>query len=390
MAATRRRRPRRPGPAALRSRRLTARVAATLDRRRSCRGPSARRSRRRRNRRPACSARRTRSWRRSTAAPKKPAAEARPEAAQADRLPRRVAGQGQEPGRLPEELQAAGRGHAVGPEVDLSPGRRRPAPRSRGDVQRPARAPRVQAQGPGIDRRDRRPRLHPHADVRLHGQRQPRPGRPDQRDLAARGESGHRPGRAAGRRLPPRVRRALDTLQFDFEKPIDVEELVDRIEDDPPPGVKVRVASDASACDVTVQGSPVAFTSSGRPCESKARRGCHRTRWSSSSSRSKADSGARRGCGRSEGEETGNENAEDVTKSLLAFWPCAGMILVASRRQPRAAYHTDIFSQSHLGVRHGTRHVFRSAWRSRTSKLRGSSTRSSASRPSWESRHRTG
>lgn len=46
----------------------------------------------------------------------------------------------------------------------------------------------------------------------------------------------------------------LDTLQFDFEKPIDVEELVDRIEDDPPPGVKVRVASDASTCDVTVQG----------------------------------------------------------------------------------------------------------------------------------------
>lgn len=48
--------------------------------------------------------------------------------------------------------------------------------------------------------------------------------------------------------------KALDTLQFEFERPIDVEELVDRIEDDPPPGVKVRVASDASACDVTVQG----------------------------------------------------------------------------------------------------------------------------------------
>jgi len=47
---------------------------------------------------------------------------------------------------------------------------------------------------------------------------------------------------------------ALDTLQFDFETAIDVEELVDRIEDEPPPGVKVRVASDASACDVTVQG----------------------------------------------------------------------------------------------------------------------------------------
>jgi hypothetical protein len=46
----------------------------------------------------------------------------------------------------------------------------------------------------------------------------------------------------------------LETLQFDFEKPIDVEQLVDRIEEDPQPGVKVRVASDGSACDVTVQG----------------------------------------------------------------------------------------------------------------------------------------
>lgn len=46
----------------------------------------------------------------------------------------------------------------------------------------------------------------------------------------------------------------LETLQFDFEKPIDVEELVDRIEDDLPTGIKVRVASDGSACDVTVQG----------------------------------------------------------------------------------------------------------------------------------------
>jgi hypothetical protein len=46
----------------------------------------------------------------------------------------------------------------------------------------------------------------------------------------------------------------LETLQFDFEKPIDLEELIDRIEDDPPPGVKVRVASDGSTCDVTVQG----------------------------------------------------------------------------------------------------------------------------------------
>ena len=46
----------------------------------------------------------------------------------------------------------------------------------------------------------------------------------------------------------------LETLQFDFENPIDVEELVDHIEDDLPPGVKVRVASDGSSCDVTVAG----------------------------------------------------------------------------------------------------------------------------------------
>jgi len=47
---------------------------------------------------------------------------------------------------------------------------------------------------------------------------------------------------------------SLDTLEFGFEKPIDVEELVDRIEDDPPLGTAVRVASDASSCVVTVQG----------------------------------------------------------------------------------------------------------------------------------------
>src|SRR5262249_47122410 len=70
--------------------------------------------------------------------------------------------------------------------------------------------------------------------------------------------------RGAGQGADPDVLRAdgfrrvfgawLETLQFDFEKPIDVEGLVDRIEDDLPPGVKVRVASDSSACDVTVQG----------------------------------------------------------------------------------------------------------------------------------------
>jgi hypothetical protein len=46
----------------------------------------------------------------------------------------------------------------------------------------------------------------------------------------------------------------LDTLQFEFEKIIDVDRLVDRIEDEPAAGVGVRVASDGSSCDVTVQG----------------------------------------------------------------------------------------------------------------------------------------
>ncbi len=46
----------------------------------------------------------------------------------------------------------------------------------------------------------------------------------------------------------------LSSLEFEFDKPIDVEALVDRIEDDSPPGVSVRVTSDASSCDVTVTG----------------------------------------------------------------------------------------------------------------------------------------
>jgi hypothetical protein len=48
--------------------------------------------------------------------------------------------------------------------------------------------------------------------------------------------------------------RKLDTLQFEFDRPIDIEGLVDRIEEDPPPGTRVRVASDSSACDIMVQG----------------------------------------------------------------------------------------------------------------------------------------
>ena len=95
---------------------------------------------------------------------------------------------------------------------------------------------------------------------------------------------------------------ALDTLQFDFEKPIDVEELVDRIEDDPPPGVKVRVASDGSACDVTVQGfagrihvEPASLRVEGPP-------GLSRTPSSSNSSRSSGGSAGGRVCPHSAGD----------------------------------------------------------------------------------------
>ena len=135
---------------------------------------------------------------------------------------------------------------------------------------------------------------------------------------------------------------------------------MDRIEDDLPPGVKVAgYLSDASACDVTVEGfagrihversSLRVEGPPGLPPDSLVEQFFHEFQ---------SRFGGKKGLRALEGEETGNENAEDVTKSLLAFWPCAGMILVASRRQPRAAYHTDIFSQSHLGVRHGTRRIF--------------------------------
>ncbi|WP_040891693.1 hypothetical protein [Zavarzinella formosa] len=47
---------------------------------------------------------------------------------------------------------------------------------------------------------------------------------------------------------------ALETLEFHFDTLIDIEELVDRIEDNRPEGVKIRVGSDASYCEVTVTG----------------------------------------------------------------------------------------------------------------------------------------
>jgi hypothetical protein len=46
----------------------------------------------------------------------------------------------------------------------------------------------------------------------------------------------------------------FDTLVFEFVRPFDLEAWVDRVEEEVPPGVKVRCASDCSTCDVTVAG----------------------------------------------------------------------------------------------------------------------------------------
>lgn len=48
--------------------------------------------------------------------------------------------------------------------------------------------------------------------------------------------------------------RLFDQLRFEFASPVDVEAVVDRLEDDPPAGVGVAVASDGAACDVTLAG----------------------------------------------------------------------------------------------------------------------------------------
>ena len=47
---------------------------------------------------------------------------------------------------------------------------------------------------------------------------------------------------------------SLESLEIDYEKAIDIAGLVDWIEDDLPEGASVRVASDGSSCEVTVQG----------------------------------------------------------------------------------------------------------------------------------------
>ena len=46
----------------------------------------------------------------------------------------------------------------------------------------------------------------------------------------------------------------FDQLAFEFARPVDVEALVDRLEDRPPKGAKVTVASDGTSCDVTLAG----------------------------------------------------------------------------------------------------------------------------------------
>lgn len=67
----------------------------------------------------------------------------------------------------------------------------------------------------------------------------------------------------------------FDRLVFEFAIPVDVAELVDRIEDSPPEGVKVGVASDANAAEIALVGfagkvtvTPDAVTIQGRPGDS--------------------------------------------------------------------------------------------------------------------------
>ncbi len=64
----------------------------------------------------------------------------------------------------------------------------------------------------------------------------------------------------------------FDRLVFEFAAPVDVAEFVDRIEDDPPEGVKVGVASDANEAEVALAGfagkvtvTPQAVVIQGRP-----------------------------------------------------------------------------------------------------------------------------
>jgi hypothetical protein len=64
----------------------------------------------------------------------------------------------------------------------------------------------------------------------------------------------------------------FDRLVFEFAQPVDVAEFVDRIEDSPPEGVKVGVASDANQAEIALAGfagkvlvTPEAVVIQGRP-----------------------------------------------------------------------------------------------------------------------------
>ncbi len=48
--------------------------------------------------------------------------------------------------------------------------------------------------------------------------------------------------------------KSFDQLVFEFATPIDVEALVDRLEDSPPKGVKITVASNGASCDIALTG----------------------------------------------------------------------------------------------------------------------------------------
>lgn len=61
-------------------------------------------------------------------------------------------------------------------------------------------------------------------------------------------------GFARGKAFEAAFGRLFDRLTFEFAVPVDVSELVDRLEDRPAAGVSVTVASDGKACEVTLAG----------------------------------------------------------------------------------------------------------------------------------------
>lgn len=71
-----------------------------------------------------------------------------------------------------------------------------------------------------------------------------------------RREAGHFPDPAflRGPQFEAVFGSTFDQLVFEFRRPVNVADFVDRIEDDPPPGVKLSVASDGAACDISLAG----------------------------------------------------------------------------------------------------------------------------------------